>query len=174
MDGIEVTFHLFVLSAVLHFSINAGGGSKLKYWPTFVPLILLVGCILVGVVPEVYQQANNDIETVKFDRRGCFTLDQVDKKFGLLKAFPSIQLNASQFVRYDFHNRTDNEIRTLVDALGRLVAIDDVGFFGGLALSVEPPEPKLESFLVESCPALLFDIFVQELFRTVRLIFGGW
>ena len=100
VDGIELMFYLFVLSAVLHFAINAGGGSKIKikYWPTFVPLILAISCILIGVAPDVYQQANHDLESVKYERRGCQLLDQVDQKFGLLNAYPAIKIKPNLFL----------------------------------------------------------------------------
>lgn len=163
-DGAELLFFLLMLSAVLHFVVNAGGGSKMKYWYVLVPAIVLVSAILVGVAPVVYQQVHNDAEIVKFDRRGCNSAKEVDKKFGLLVVCPSIQ--SDHFIRYDFNNRSTEEIRVITDGLGTLNSLASTNSLE----KAKSLDPRLSSFLANKCFHSLSDAICADVYREVRLV----
>ena len=162
MDGIELMFYLAALWAVLHFVINAGGGSKIKHWYAFAIAILAISFLLVGVVPDVYQQVRNDAESVKFGREGCQSAQEADKKFGFLASCPLIPSDG--FIRYDFNNRTEEEIGMLVRALD---VISSFAASQTLSTLMKNHDPKLESFAKTRCVYALLDAVCVELFREV-------
>jgi hypothetical protein len=162
VDGIELMFYLAVLWAVLHFVVNAGGGSKIKHWYAFAIAILAISFLLVGVAPDVYQQVRNDTESVKFGRGGCQSVEEADKKFGLLAICPLIPLD--RFIRYDFDNRTEEEIGVMARGIAVLSS-----FAASQTLSTitKSYNPKLESFAKTRCAYTMFDGLCVELFREV-------
>ena len=162
MDGIELMFYLAALWAVLHFVINAGGGSKIKHWYAFAIAILAISFLLVGVAPDVYQQVRNDTESVKFGRGGCQSAEEVDKKFGFLAVCPLIPSDG--FIRYDFNNRTEEEIGMLargIDTLSSLATSHTLSSFVG------QNEPKFESFVKTRCAYAMIDGVCADTFREV-------
>ena len=163
MDGIEIMFYLFALSAVLHFVINAGGGSHVKYWPAFVPAILTISCILVGVVPSVYRHAANSTETVQFDRGGCHSMNELDTKFGLRATCPTLQ---ADFIRYDYNNHSEEDVRVIVGGVDRISSIVDVIATYAQTYNL----PRIKSFLVPKCAYLMLDIFCLDTFRECNTI----
>ena len=165
MDGIEVMFYLCALSAVLHFVIQAGGGSRVKYWPGFVPAILTISVILVGVVPAVYREAGSSTELLQYDRGGCHSAKDLDTKFGLRTACPSLD---ADFMRYDFKNYTEEEVRV---GLGGIELLNSFAESGLLALSINKLDTKLESFVIHKCGFLLLDAMCQELVQEVSSFF---
>jgi len=180
VDAIELLFYLFVLSALFHFVVNAGGGSKIKHCSIFVPLILTTGIILVVVAPGVYQQAHNGTVNIQYDRGGCHPFHQVDKKFGLLKAYPSLHIKRDRFLQYNFNNRTDVETRVFIDGLGRMVAIADADLLRQMAISTSIPGAerqrllllKIKSFLVKECAYKMLDVMCADRFKLVRCLVG--
>jgi hypothetical protein len=164
VDGMELNFYLFVLSAVLHFVINAGGGSKIKYWFTFVPLTLIVGFILISAAPDVYRQSHNTTEAVDFDRGGCQSVKEVDQTFDglLLAACPMI--NPDRFIRYDFDQRTKEDTRVF------LGTIDIINGFASSSVVIADAflRPEMGSFMnVEKCTYKLLDIFCADATKKV-------
>ena len=180
VDAIELLFYLFVLSALFHFVVNAGGGSKIKHCSIFVPLILTTGIILVVVAPGVYQQAHNGTVNIQYDRGGCHPFHQVDKKFGLLKAYPSLHIKRDRFLQYNFNNRTEVETRVFIDGLGRMVAIADADLLRQMAISTSIPGAerqrllllKIKSFLVKECAYKMLDVMCADRFKLVRCLVG--
>ena len=166
VDEIEIIFYLFVLSAILHFNINAGGGSKIKYWSSSVPVILTISIILIGVAPVVYRQVKNGTKDIRVDRRGCESVVEVDTRFRMLDQCPLIQSNS--FVRYDFNNHTEEETRVLTDGLGVLTGI---GASNLLAISMEELDaPELRTYMSKTCVFKLFDVICADLFRECDII----
>ena len=165
MDGIEVMFYLFALSAVLHFVIQAGGGSRVKYWPGFVPAILTISVILVGVAPAVYREADSSTELVHYDRGGCHSAKDLDMKFGLRTACPSLD---ADFMRYDFNNFTDENVKAGVGGIELLNSFAESGLLQKLA---EEAVPHCESFLMPKCAYLMLDALCLEVFREVSFCF---
>jgi hypothetical protein len=168
VDGIELMFYLAALWAVLHFVINAGGGSKIKHWYAFAIAILAISFLLVGVAPDVYQQVRNDTESVKFGRGGCQSAEEVDKKFGFMAACPLIPSDG--FIRYDFNNRTESTIVNMARG---------IELFSSLATSQTLPSlmkqmnPKLESFVQTRCAYAMIDGLCAETFREVIRLCGS-
>ena len=162
MDGIELMFYLAALWAVLHFVINAGGGSKIKHWYAFAIAILAISFLLVGVAPDVYQQVRNDTESVKFGRGGCQSAEEVDKKFGMLVICPLIPSNG--FVRYDFNNRTEKGIGILARGIDTLSSLATSQTLPSL---MKQTNPKFESFVKTRCAYAMIDGLCAETFREV-------
>ena len=164
VDGMELIFYLFVLAAVLHFVINAGGGSKIKYWFTFVPLTLIVGFILISAVPDVYRQSYNMTEAVDFDRGGCQSVKEVDQTFDGLLLGGCPMINPDRFIRYDFDQRTKEDTRVFLGAINILN-----GFASSYVVIGDtflPPE--MGSFMnVEKCTYKLLDIFCADATKKV-------
>ena len=165
MDGIEVMFYLFALSAVLHFVIQAGGGSPVKYWPGFVPAILLTSVLLVGVAPAVYRREGSSTESVPYDRGGCHSAKELDTKFKLRAICPSLD---ADFMRYDFNNFTEENVRVGVEGIELLSTLADSGLLANL---VNVQMPRLESFLIPKCAYLMVDALCLEVFREVSFFF---
>ena len=165
MDGIEIMFYLCALSAVLHFVIQAGGGSRVKYWPGFVPAILTISVILVGVAPAVYREADSSTELVHYDRGGCHSAKDLDMKFGLRTACPSLD---ADFMRYDFKNYTEEEVRVGVGGIEQLSSFIESGL---LVMTTNRDHPHLESFVIPKCAYLFVDALCLELFREVSPFF---
>ena len=167
MDGIELIFYLAALSAVLHFVVNAGGGPKIKHWYTFVIAILTISAVLVGVAPGVYRQVQSDTETVEFDRGGCQSVEKVNKKFDFSAFCPLVPSNG--FIRYDFNNRTEEEIKLIaggIDVLSSLApsqTLVDV-------IKNEANTKQYESFLRERCVYIMIDALCAETFREVSRV----
>jgi len=167
VDGIELLFYLAALSAVLHFVVNAGGGPKIKHWYTFVIAILTISAVLVGVAPGVYRQVQSDTETVEFDRGGCQSVEKVNKKFDFSAFCPLVPSNG--FIRYDFNNRTEEEIKLIaggIDVLSSLApsqTLVDV-------IKNEANTKQYESFLRERCVYIMIDALCAETFREVSRV----
>ena len=169
VDGIELMFYLAALWAVLHFVINAGGGSKIKHWYAFAIAILAISFLLVGVAPDVYQQVRNDTESVKFGRGGCQSAEEVDKKFGFLAVCPLIPSDG--FIRYDFNNRTEEEIGVMAGAIGVLSSFAKAQTLSLMMKKMDDrgraAELKLESFMKTRCADAMIDALCAETFREV-------
>jgi hypothetical protein len=168
VDGIDLMYYHPALWALLHFVVNAGGGSKIKHWYAFAIAILAISFLLVGVVPDVYQQVRNGSESVKFGRGGCQSAEEVDKKFGMLVICPLIPSDG--FIRYDFNNRTENEIGILargIDTLSSLATSQT------LASLMKQTEPKFESFVKTRCAYAMIDALCAETFREVIRLCGS-
>jgi hypothetical protein len=168
VDGIELMFYLAALWAVLHFVVNAGGGSKIKHWYAFAIAILAISFLLVGVAPDVYQQVRNDTESVKFGRGGCQSAEEADKKFGFLASCPLIPPDG--FIRYDFNNRTEDEIGVMARGLDVLSSFAATPTWTLLA---KQHAPKLESFVDTRCAYALIDALCAGAFREVIRLPGS-
>ena len=168
MDGIELIFYLAALWAVLHFVINAGGGSKIKHWYAFAIAILAISFLLVGVAPDVYQQVRNGTESVKFGRGGCQSAEEVDKKFGMLVICPLIPFDG--FIRYDFNNRTENEIGMLARGIDTLSSLATSQALPSL---MKRTNPTFESFMKTRCAYAMIDGLCAETFREVIRLPGS-
>jgi hypothetical protein len=169
VDGIELMFYLAVLWAVLHFVVNAGGGSKIKHWYAFAIAILAISFLLVGVAPDVYQQVRNNTESVKFGRGGCYSVEEADKKFGFMASCPLIPSDG--FVRYDFINRTEEEIGVMASGIGVLSSFASAQTLSTTMKKMDDrgraAELKLESFMKTRCAYAMIDALCAETFREV-------
>jgi len=165
VDAIELMFYFFVLSATMHFVINAGGGSTCNdklHWSLIVPVVLTTISILIGVAPISYQQVNTIKVPVMFDRGGCFTNEEVNTKFSTFTdTCPLIPKN--RFIRFDFENRTEVDIRAITNGLSLLQGV--------MAMLKTFSEPKLHSFVGDTCLFKLFDLFCGDMFREVGVHF---
>ena len=161
VDSIELMFYLFVLSAILHFIINAGGGSTFKYWSAFVPIMLIAVAVLVGVAPVVYQPVNDNTEIIPVDRAGCSSAEELDKKYKMLHLCPLTRKD--RFLRYDF-NRTDEDVRVLVTGLD---VLSDLANTGMLSRYTKKEYPRMESFVNKKCLPKMLDMFCADMFREV-------
>jgi hypothetical protein len=162
VDGIELMFYLAALWAVLHFVVNAGGGSKIKHWYAFAIAILAISFLLVGVAPDVYQQVRNDTESVKFGRGGCQSAEEADKKFGFLASCPLLPPDG--FIRYDFNNRTESTIVMMARGIDVLTSFATSNSLSSIAKKVAP---KFESFVITRCAYAMIDALCAETFREV-------
>lgn len=164
VEAIELTFCLFALAAVLHFVVNAGGGSRIKHWYGFVLAMLTISFILVGVAPDVYRQFSNTTEFVKYDRGGCHASKELDVTFKLVKTCPLLPTEG--FLRFDFDNRTEEEARATTTGLE---VLNNLATANILARGVKQTKrPELESFMEQKCAYAMIDATCAELFREVQ------
>ena len=161
VDSIELMFYLFVLSAILHFIINAGGGSKFKYWSAFVPLMLIIVATLLGVFPQTYQPVNNTTEIIPVDRAGCSSVEELDKKYKILQLCPLIRKD--RFLRHDF-NRTEEDVRVLATGIDVLSGLASSGM---LRRYTKKEYPRVESFVIEKCISKMLDTICVDMWREV-------
>jgi hypothetical protein len=161
VDSVELMFYLFVLSAILHFIINAGGGSTFKYWSAFVPIMLIAVAVLVGVAPVVYQPVNDNTEIIPVDRAGCSSAEELDNKYKMLHLCPLTRKD--RFFRYDF-NRTDEDVRVLVTGLDVLSGLATSGM---LSRYTKKEYPRMESFVNKRCLPKMLDMFCADMLREV-------
>jgi len=165
VDSVELMFYLFVLSAILHFIINAGGGSRFKYWSAFVPIMLITVAVLVGVAPNVYQPVNETTENIAVDRAGCSSVEELDKKYKMSQLCPLTRKD--RFLRYDFVNRTEEDVRVLVSGID---VLGGLGSSGMLTRYTQQAYPRMVSFVNEKCSRMMMDIFCADLFRECNVM----
>ena len=163
-DQIDLFFTFAVLSALMQFVVNAGGGSKTKYWHSFFGVTMILFILLTSVVPDVYQQVNNDTKVRNVDRGGCSSVLELDTKFNFQEVCLVEPLDS--FLRYDFDERTSN-IKGITDGAEFLQSLAKVGILAQ-EMTMDSDSNKYHGFLTEKCSPYFFDSLCSELYRKCR------
>jgi hypothetical protein len=89
-------------------------------------------------------------------------VEEADKKFGLLAICPLIPSDG--FIRYDFDNRTENEIGMMARGLDVMSSFAVSQALSGI---MKNHDPKLESFAKTRCAYAMIDALCADTLREV-------